>query len=105
MTSHSHTHRVHPGGSDRGMCSVEEGVRHEGEYSVQRNSAHKRKPVYVPDIHFSAKEQKETEEQEKKDRAEEVGVVHYVLIDPGEGVEHSESLNFDVPEIYTQLLQ
>jgi hypothetical protein len=71
---------------------------------VQRNSAHKRKPVYVPDIHFSAKEQKETEEQEKKDRAEEVGVVHYVLIDPGEGVEHSESLHRQL-ELYKDSAQ
>jgi len=58
-------------------------------------------PYMYPIYTFPLKSRKKPKSRKKKDRAEEVGVVHYVLIDPGEGVEHSESLNFDVPEIYT----
>lgn len=42
---------------------------------------------------FSTEEQEGAEEEEEEDGACEVGVVHYVLVDAGEGVEDCECLS------------
>ena len=65
---------------------------HQGEDGVQREGADEREAVDVSEMDFSRKEQEGAEEEEEEDGAREVGVVHYVLVDAGEGVEHRECL-------------
>jgi len=43
-------------------------------------------------VHFAGEEQEGAEEQAEDDRAKEVAVIHYVLVDACEGVEDCEGL-------------
>lgn len=54
---------------------------------MQRQRADQREPVDVAEMHFAAEEQEGAEEEEEEDRAREVAVVHYVLVDARERVE------------------
>lgn len=65
---------------------------HEGEDEVQGGAAEEGEAVDVAEVDFAGEEQEGAEEEEEEDRAREVGVVHYVLVDAREGVEHCECL-------------
>lgn len=65
---------------------------------MEREGADECEAVDVAEVDFAAEEQEGAEEEEEEDGAGEVGVVHYVLVDAGEGVEHCECL-----EIVNQL--
>ena len=71
----------------RGGSGVGRG-RHECEYVVQRDGTDEGEAVDVAEMDFSAEEEEGAEEEEEKDRACEVGVVHDVLVDAGEGIEY-----------------
>ena len=60
---------------------------HEREDGVEGEGADERETVYVAEMDFAAEEEEGAEEEEEEDWASEVGVVHYVLVDAGEGVE------------------
>lgn len=60
---------------------------------MQGQGADEGETVYVAEVHFSGEEQEGAEEEEEEDGAREVGVVHYVLGDGLERVEHCERLS------------
>lgn len=60
---------------------------------MQREGANEGETVYVAEMDFSAEKEEGAEEEEEEDGAEEVRVVHDVLVDAGEGVEDCEGLN------------
>ena len=80
----------HGRGGDGG---VEEGVGHEGEDGVEGEGADGGEAVDVTEVEFSAEEEEGAEEGEEEDWAGEVGVVHYMLVDVGDGVEDGEGLD------------
>ena len=59
---------------------------------MEGQGANEGETVDVPEMHFSGKEEKGAEKEEKEDGAREVGVVHYVLGDGLERVEYRERL-------------
>lgn len=66
--------------------------RHEGEDCVEGEGADEGKTVDVAEVDFSTEEEEGAEEEEEEDGAGEVGVVHYVLGNGGEGVKDCEGL-------------
>ena len=50
--------------------------------------------VDVPEVDFAAEEEEGAEEEEEEDWTREVGVVHYVRGDRGEGGEDCEGLDW-----------
>ena len=65
---------------------------HEGEDCVQGEGADEGEAVDVAEVDFAAEEEEGAEEEEEEDWACKVRVVHYVLVDAGEGVEDCEGL-------------
>ncbi len=53
---------------------------------MQRDAADEGYAVDVSEMYLSREEQEGAEEKEEEDRASDVRVVHYVLVDSGEGV-------------------
>ncbi len=68
------------------------GRRHEGEDGVQGEGADEGEAVDVAEVDFAAEEEEGAEEEEEEDGAGEVGVVHDVLVDAGEGVKDCKGL-------------
>ena len=60
---------------------------------MQGDGADEGEAVDVAEVDFSGGEQEEAEEEEEEDWAGEVGVVHYVLVYAGEGVQDCEGLH------------
>ena len=54
---------------------------------MQGDGADGAETVDVAEVEFSGEEEEGAEEGEEEDGAREVGVVHYVLVDAGDGVE------------------
>lgn len=65
---------------------------HEGEDGVEGEGADESEAVNVAEVDFAAEEEEGAEEEKEEDGACEIGVVHYVLGDWGEGVEDCEGL-------------
>ena len=71
---------------------IELRVGHEGEDAVEGDAADGAEAVDVAEVDFSREEEEGAEEEAEDYGAEEVAVVHYVLVDAGEGVEDCEGL-------------
>ena len=114
----------------RGAAGVQLRVRHEREDDVQRDGADGGQAVDVAEVHLAGQEEEGAEEQAEDDGAEQVAVVHDVLVDARERVEDGEGLftggtlvegrrykhsigsgcpvahlDFDVLEVHAKLLQ
>lgn len=77
----------------RGGGGVAVGGRgHEGEDGVEGEGADEGEAVDVAEVDLAGEEEEGAEEEEEEDRSGEVGVVHDVLGDGVEGVEHRERL-------------
>lgn len=59
---------------------------------MEDGGAEEGKAIDVAEVEFSREEEEGAEEEEEEDGAGEVGVVHYVLVYPGEGVEDCQCL-------------
>lgn len=66
--------------------------RHERDDEVQRYRAQRRQPVDVSEVKVAREEEEEAEQPREEDRPAQVAVVHKVLVDAAEGVEHGECL-------------
>ena len=55
---------------------------------MERKRADKGEAVDIAEVNFPAKEKEGAEEEKEKDRTCEIGVVHNMLVDAGEGVEY-----------------
>ena len=60
---------------------------------MQGYSTHKREPVDITKVYFAAEEKEEAKEKEEENGAEEVGVIHDVLVNACKGVEDCECLS------------
>ncbi len=67
--------------------------RHEREDEMQRCAAEKGETVDVAEVHFAGEEEEGAEKEEEEDWTSKVRVIHYVLVDAGEGIEDCESLS------------
>lgn len=61
--------------------------RHEGDDKVQRGGAHEGEAVDVAEMEFSRKSEEEAEADEEDEGADDVAVVHDVLVDAAKRVE------------------
>lgn len=64
-----------------------QGRGHQSEDLMKRDTAYESEAVNISKVDFSAEKKEGAEEEEEEDGTREVGVVHYVLVDAGEGVE------------------
>lgn len=78
---------------------------HEAEDCVQGEGADEGEAVDVAEVDFAAEEEEGAEEEEEEDGTGEVGVVHDVLVDAGEGVEDGESLGVVVDRLALGLFE
>lgn len=86
MVAHAH----HAGRRDGG--GVDERIGHEGEDVMEGDGADGGEAVDVAEVEFSGEEEEGAEEGEEKDGSGEIGVVHYVLVYAGDGIEDCEGL-------------
>jgi len=75
----------------RGVALIGRGG-HEAEDCVKGEGADEGEAIDIAEVDFAAEEEEGAEEEEEEDGAGEVGVVHDVLVDAGEGVENCEGL-------------
>lgn len=75
----------------RGVAGVLEG-RHERDDEVQRYRAQRREAVDIAEVQVAREEEEEAEQTREQDGSAQVAVVHQVLVDAAEGIEHGESL-------------
>lgn len=59
---------------------------------MEGGAAEEGESVNISEVDFSREEEEGAEEEKEEDRAGEVGVVHNVLVDAGEGVEDGKGL-------------
>lgn len=79
------------GGRLRGAVAVLEGG-HERDDEVERYRAKRGEAVDVAEVEVAREEEEEAEEAREEDGPAQVAVVHQVLVDAAEGVEHGECL-------------